>query len=231
MNNIQIILFCLAISPLQANQPAPVNLASGHRGLAFEWIIPEDPKLPYDTVAFVCNLNSGFDGTYGFNDRAPETRVILKEKLTPENLKGFDPRFWNGWVSKRIYSFGENAAFSGRTLFRIEQGHIRIYPGRVPAEAKKTYGLTEGQTFLGAFDGRVFYWNASQPQAIEFRSGTQVYRFKLPKRVTEPLGMAKGEPKGDLALYAVAKPATFFHVAPRTLDWFILNFKEAERVR
>lgn len=231
MNKIPIILFFLAVSPLHASPPDPVNLASGHRGLVFARMIPKDLGVAYDTVAFACNLNPGYDVTVGFDDRAPETRVILKEKLTSEYLKGFDPGFWAGWVTLRIFSFAENAAFSREDLYRIEQGHIRIYPGRVPAEAKKTYGLTEGQIFLGAFDGRIFYWNAGQPQAIEFRSGIQVYRFKLPKRVTEPLGMAKGEPKGDLALYAVAKPATFFHVAPRTLDWFILNFKEAERVR
>jgi hypothetical protein len=231
MNIIPIILACMVFSFLQATQSERVTLASGHRGLVFTWVIPKDPKLPYDTVAFVCNLNPGYEGTGGFDESDLGTRVLLKEKLAPEYLKEFDPRFWNGWVSTRLYSFGENAAFSRQDLYRIEKGHIRIYPGRVPAEAKKTYGLAEGQTFLGAFDGNVFYWNAGQPQAIEFRSGTKVYRFKLPKRVTEPLGMAKGEPKGDLALFAVAKPTTFFHVTPRTLDWFILNFKDAEPLR
>jgi hypothetical protein len=221
----------MAVSPLQANQLDPMNLASGHRGLFFAQIIPKSIDVPYDTVAFICTLDPGYNVTDGYDPNNPKTRIILQEKLTPEYRKGFDPRFWNGWVSQRIYSFGKNAAFAGRDLFRIEQGHIRIYPERVPAEAKKAYGLTEGQIFLGAFDGRVFYWNAGQPQAIEFRSGTQSYRIKLPKRVTEPLGMAKGEPKGDLALYAVAKPTTFFHVAPRTIDWFILNFKDAELLR
>jgi hypothetical protein len=231
MNRLQIIFICLAVFSIHASQPDSINLASGHRGLVFALMIPKDSAASYNTVAFACNLTPGYDVTTGFDDRDPDSRIILKEKLTPEYLKEFDPRFWAGWVTQRIYSFGKNAAFSGRDLFRIEQGHIRIYPGRVPAEAKKTYGLTEGQTFLGAFDGRVFYWNAGQPQAIEFRSGTQAYRIKLAKRVTEPLGMAKGDPKGDLALYAVAKPTTLFHVAPRTMDWFILNFKDAERIR
>jgi hypothetical protein len=107
-------------------------------------MIPKDLGVAYDTVAFACNLNPGYDVTVGFDDRAPETRVILKEKLTSEYLKGFDPGFWAGWVTLRIFSFAENAAFSREDLYRIEQGHIRIYPGRVPAEAKKTYGLTEG---------------------------------------------------------------------------------------
>jgi hypothetical protein len=199
--------------------------------LFFTRIMSQDLGVPYNAVAFVYTLDHRYGLSDGLDARGTKTGIILQEELATEYLKGFDPRFWNGLTTRRIYSFGEDAAFSGQDLYRIEQGHIRIHPGRVPAEAKKTYGLTEGQTFLGAFDGRVFYWNAGQPQAVHFQSGTQVYRFKLPERVTEPLGMARGEPKGDLALYAEAKQAASLHMASRTCDWFILDLKDAERIR
>jgi len=137
MSNVQIVLFCMAVSPLQASQLDPMDLASGHRGLFFARIIPKEMGVPYDTVAFVCTLDPGYESTDGIDYRDPKTRIILKEKLTQEYLKGFDPRFWNGWVSKRVYSFGKNAAFSRRDLFRIEQGHIRIYPERVPRRRKR----------------------------------------------------------------------------------------------
>jgi len=68
------------------------------------------------------------------------------------------------------------------------------------------------------------------PREVFFRSANHTYRFKLNKRVTEPLGMAKGDPKGDLALYAVMMPRGWFSFTPRTLEWAILNWKDAERI-
>jgi hypothetical protein len=218
----------LATLPTEANPGEPVTLGSGHRGLVFAQLLSEDLNRTRDTVAVACNLKPGYDITEGFDASDPDTRIILKETLTKEYRKQFDSRFWAGWLARRLYSFGEDAAFADGDLFRIEQGHIRIYPGKARSEARKTYGLAQSQNFLGAFDGKVFYWTQGQPQEIRFQSGTQTYRFKLGKRVTEPLGMAKGDPKGDLALFVVAKPGAWFHVAPRTMEWVVLNLKDAE---
>ena len=87
MNRLQIILFCLAFLSTHANQPVSVNLASGHRGLVFARMISKDSASSYDTVAFACNLTPGYDVTTGFDDRDPDSRVILKEKLTPEYIR------------------------------------------------------------------------------------------------------------------------------------------------
>ena len=222
------IMLCLAGWPLHAHAPESVNLASGHRGLLIAQVFSKAPSGTRGTIALACDLKPDFGLTNGFAENDPETQIILKETLTPDYLRQLDSRFWAGWIARRLFSFGEDAAFSHGDLYRIEQGHIRIYPGKARSDARKTYGLTPSQNFLGAFDGRIFYWTQDQPLEVRFQSGTQTYRFKLDKRVTEPLGMAKGDPKGDLALFAVAKPSSLFHVAPRTMDWFVLNLKDAE---
>lgn len=109
-------------------------------------------------------------------------------------------------------------------------GHIRIFPYAALPEARRIYSLPESNIFLGAFNGRVFYWEKDAPQAVYFRSDNHTYCFKLPKGVKTPLGMSKGDPKGDLALYAVVRRPGWFTISSWTHDWIVLNLRDAERL-
>jgi len=173
------------------------------------------------------NRSPGFPMVSGYLQNDPQTVIVHQETLDPGYEKTIPPRFWSGWLSMGLFSFGTDAAFDGRNLYRIEQGHLRIYPYVAQEEARRRYGLKEDEIFLGAFDGRAFYWTKGQPRTVYVRSGNQVRRFELGKRVTEPLGMAKGDPKGDLALHAVMRPSGFFSFSPRTLGWIVLDLKDA----
>jgi len=223
-------VLAMALMTIGASQPEGLNLGSGHRGLVFTQINPLDPHEPHYTVAFACNLKPGFFVSAAYLNDDPDTKIIQKELIAPEYEKTFPPYFWSGWTTKGLFSFDRDAAFDGSNLYRIERGHIRIYPRMALQEARKRYQLKDDHIFLGAFEGRVFYWIKDQPKAVYFRAANHTYRFKLQKRVTEPLGMAKGDPRGDLALYTVMMPAGWFSTTPRTLDWVILNVKEAERI-
>jgi hypothetical protein len=223
-------LFCIAVSTLPAGQPISVRLGSGHRGLVLKHVNPFDPKEHPFTFALACNLNPGYSIQIEAPEGGPNVQVILKESFTQEYVNSLPSNFFGGWFSLGLFSFDEDAAFEGRTLIRIEHGHIRIYPGIALQEARNRYQLKENEIFLGAFDGRIFFWIKDQPQAVYFKSAKHTYRFKLSKRVTEPLGMAKGDPKGDLALYTVMLPAGWFSFTPRTVGWLVLNVKDAERV-
>jgi len=164
----------------------------------------------------------------GYLHSDPGNITILQEKLAPDYVGTLPRKFWAGWTTLGLFSFDTDAAFDGRDLYRIEKGHIRIYPYIAQQEARKRYGLREDEVFLGAFDGRVFYWVKGQPRAVYFRAGNQIRRFQLGRRITEPLGMAKGDPKGDLALYTVMLPSGWFSTTPRTLGWVVLDLKDAD---
>jgi hypothetical protein len=221
----------LSLTMLAAN-PSPsgtVNLGSGQRGLVFIKVNPLDPRELHRTVLIACNLDPGYSHA-DYSAKDLNTQVIAKETLTPEYEKTIPSRYWSGWLAMGLFSFDVNAAFDETNLYRIEKGHIRIYPFVAQQEARKRYRLPENSTFLGAFDGRIFYWIKDHPREVFFRSADRLYRFMLQKRVTEPLGMAKGDPKGDLALWAVMMPSGWFSTTPRTLDWAILNVRDAELV-
>lgn len=229
MRTLMSLLLSLTLLAARPSQPGVVNLGSGHRGLVFVKVNPLDQRERNRTVLIACNLHPGYTFT-GYSDQDPDTKVILKETLTPEYEKTIPSRYWSGWLALRLYSFDANTAFDESSLYRIENGHLRIYPYAAQREARKRYQLNEGTIFLGAFEGRIFYWIKDHPQEVYFRSADRTYRFKLPKRITEPLGMAKGDPKGDLALWAVMMPARRFSISPRTLDWALLNIADAELI-
>jgi len=230
MRNLMLTILTTMTMTIQAGQSEIPNLGSGHRGLVFTEINPLDPQESQHTVALACNLNPGYFLAATFVYGAPDTKIILKELIPLEKDKTLPPHFWSGWTTKGLFSFETDAAFDGRNLFRIENGHIRIYPRIAMEEARRRYQLKDDHLFLGAFEGRVFYWVKGHPREVFFRSADHTYRFRLQKRVTEPLGMAKGDPKGDLALYAVMMPRGWFSFTPRTLEWAVLNVKDAERI-
>ncbi len=206
----------------------PMGLGSGQRGLIFTRLNALDPQDKTCTIVIAYNRNPGFPVVSGYLQNDPLTVTLHRETLTPEFEKTLPPKFWSGWLSLGLFSFDTDAAFDGRDLYRIEKGHIRIYPYIAQQEARKQYGLRENEIFLGAFDGKVFYWVKGQPRAVYFRAGNQIRRFQLGKRVTEPLGMARGDPKGDLALYTVMLPSGWFSTTPRTLGWLVLDLKDAQ---
>ena len=220
----------LSLMTIHAGQPEMVNLGSGHRGLIFKQVGVFDSRVPPRTVILGCNLSPGYFIESGLVEGDPDSQIILKETLKPEYAESFGARWWSGWTSLGLFSFDVDAAFDGSNLYRIEKGHIRIYPKAALQEARKRYQLEENQIFLGAFEGRAFYWVKDHPREAYFRMANHTYRFKLPKRITEPLGMAKGDPDGDLALYAVGMPKGWLSTTPRTLGWTVLNVRDAERI-
>jgi len=223
MRRVLLALFCQFYGLVLMAQPASIDLASGNRGLLFVQL----PDGKNYTMAFACELEPGFPLEAAYIE-SPHSRIIFKETLPPDYVKTLPSNFWAGWTSTGVFSFGENAVFEGHTLYRIEDGHIKIYPHAAQEEARKRYGLSNDQTFLGAFDNRVFYWKKGQPRSVYFQASGHIYRFKLRKGVTQPLGIAKGDPKGDLALRAVVKPSAAWYPSPRTFDWIMLNINEAE---
>jgi len=223
------LLFILGTALVLAAAPPlrPARLGSGQRGLVLTRLNPLDPNEKKCTIVIAYHQHPGFPMASGFLKNDPQTVIVHQETLDPEYEKTIPSRFWSGWTSLELFSFDKDAAFDGRDLYRIEKGHLRIYPYVAQAEARRRYGLKENEIFLGAFDGRAFYWVKGQPRTVYVRSGSQVRRFELGKRVTEPLGMAKGDPKGDLALHTVMLPAGFFSFSPRTLGWVVLDLKDA----
>jgi len=150
--------------------------------------------------------------------------------MTNDYICSLPNNFFNGWNSCGLFSFDDHSAFADSTVFRVENGHLRIYQGKKQEWAQKQYGLKVDEIFLGAFGGNTFFWKENQPQYVFYISQSHTYRFKTHSRVTEPLGMSRGEPKGDLALRAVVKPKSWFYPSPRTFEWIILNFKDAQLV-
>jgi hypothetical protein len=217
----------LITSLVARSQGSEVPLGSGHRGLIFTQL--RDGRNY--TVAFAYNVRPDFLLSAGFGTDA-DSKIILKETLTPEYVSTFPGNFWAGWRTIGLFSFDQNTAFDGRDLYRIEDGHIRIYPHQAGPEARKRYSLQENQIFLGAFDQRVFYWEKDKPRVVYFKTENEnkVFSYTLHKRVTEPLGMSKGNPKGDLALRAVVKPKGWYP-SPRTFEWIVLNVKDAKLVK
>ena len=215
----------VAFSPsiAQAKQQ-DVSLGSGHRGLRFTQI---EDGANY-TMAFGCDLKPGFPLSGGFIE-GPNSPIILKETLSPEYRKTLPFNFFGGWSDHLLFSFGPNKAFHDKDLFAIEDSHIRIYPGQTQAEARKVYGLSTNQMFLGAFEGRFYWWVKGKPREVFFRADNHTFKFTLHKRVTEPLGIAKGDPEGDLALDTVVIPKGWYP-SPRTFEWIILNLKDAKQI-
>ena len=224
----------LAVSALMnansADAGSPVTLGSGHRGLLFSQVKSQDPLVSNHVFVLACNKNPGYASEDYFAYGDQNIDIILQETFSTEYINTIGSQFFAGWNTSRLFSFGPNAAFFSKTLFKVEQGHIRIFPGQALLEARRIYHLSDAEIFLGSFDGRVYFWVEGNPQEVRFRAGTRQYRLKLQDRVMEPLGMAKGSPRGDVALFAVAKPPGFFHMTPRVLEWEILNFKDASLV-
>lgn len=223
------LIACLMAVAGQAKDPTRVALGSGNRGLVLTMVAPFDPKQPPFTVAIVCYPDPGFFLTAD-SAGGPEAQTLIQETLPADQLKRLPEKWWSGWLNLELFSFGPDAAFDLRDLYRIENGHIRIFPHAALTEARRTYGLADTHIFLGAFEGRIFYWAKDAPQAVYFRSGNHTYRFRMPDRIVTPLGMAKGDPKGDLALYAVVKRQGWFTISSWTHDWLVLNLKDAERL-
>ncbi len=214
---------CLGIKSFA--QAPDITLDSGHRGLLFTQI----DDGPNYTVAFACDLNPSFNPIDRSYIESPKIPIILKETLSLEYRKSLPSNYFSGWDSWRLSSFGPNKAFAYDDLFSIEDGHIRIYPGQAQSEARKIYGLSKTQAFLGAFDNRFYWWVKDKPREIFFRSNNHTFKFTLHKRVTEPLGMSNGDPKGDLSLDAVVIPKGWYP-APRTFEGIVLNFTDAKQV-
>ena len=204
-----------------------ISLGSGQRGLRFGWLSYDETEPPY-TFVFSCDLYPGFPlGSGGFSKYDP---VILKETLTQKYRNTLPKNYFNGFATANLYSFSKDKAFSYQDLFAIENGHIRIYPNRAQPEAHKVYGLSPDQIFLGAFEGRIYWWVKDKPRQVFFRDSTRhTFTFPLHDRVTKPLGMSKGNPDGDIALNTVVIPKGWYP-APHTLEWIVLNFKDAKPI-
>ena len=208
-------------------QSPDIGLGSGQRGLSFALL--QDEKEPPFTAVFACDSKPGFPlGGGGYLDNLT-TKILFKETLSPEYRKTLPSNFFIGSPDCCLFSFGPNKAFFFNRLLAIEDGHIRIYPGQTQPEARKVYGLSANQMFIGAFEGRFYWWVKGKPREVFFRADNHTFKFTLHKRVTEPLGMAKGDPEGDLALDTVVIPKGWYP-SPRTFEWIILNFKDAKRI-
>lgn len=223
------LILCLVGMAGRSDPAGNFALGSGHRGLVLGKVAPFDSKQAPFTVAIMCYPNPGFFLSAD-SEGGPEPQTLIQETLPPDQLRRLPDKWWSGWLTLGLFSFGHDAAFDGRDLYRIEQGHLRIYPYAALPEARKSYGLADNHLFLGAFDGRVFYWDKDAPQAVYFKADHHTYRYRMPPRVLTPLGMAKGAPKGDLALYAVVKRPGWFTISSTTHDWIVLNLKDAERL-
>ena len=179
------------------------------------------------TIAYEPNPPLG-ESQIGFD--ADHSVVLFDEVLPEDYLKTIPKKFWAGWTSFICYSFDDDAIFSFDRLIRVENGKIRIYPGQVQPEAQKRFNLKADQIYLGVVEGKRFYWTKSRPEKIYFfedgQNPRKIYQIKLDERVTEPLGISKGNPTGDLALEAAAKPIRRTST-PRVIQWFVINFKEA----
>lgn len=213
------------------NPPATVTLGSGHRGLVFTRLSITNPKLPPYTVAIACNINPGYFLSAGFSEESPNSQILARETFTQSYVNSFPPNYWSGGVTKNLYSFGDEEAFDGRDLYKLEDGHIKIFPRLAQKVAKERYSLQKNHVFLGSFEGRIYFWIKNDPHSIYFKSSGDIYRFKLHSRVVEPVGMSKGDPVGDIALRAVVRPASKLYPSPRTFEWIVLNIKDAKLVK
>lgn len=214
--------FTMAIGP---------DLGSGHRGLVFAQIT-EERSTPKITALIACRMNPGYPhgGSFLESHESINTIIIAKETFSQKNIDDMGGKFFNGWSSRVLYSLSPDMAFAYQDLYTVENGHIRIYPGQAQTEARKRFRLKDDQVFLGAFENRVYFWVRGKPTEVLFRTSDHLYRLRLNRRVTEPLGMSKGDPDGDLALFRVAKPKGCISMSPRSVGWDVLNLKEAERI-
>lgn len=112
------------MKPAHSSQPLNSLLESGHRGLVFTILSNIDPKEKPFTVALACNLNPGYPLSIGFLASDPDERILAKETLSSDYISTFPSNYWSGWTTKGLFSFGKNAAFDGRDLYRMENGHI-----------------------------------------------------------------------------------------------------------
>jgi hypothetical protein len=217
------------------------GLGSGNRGLCFsmEWSKepkwdPKDKKgLPAQDLAILAidpNPPLG-EGIPGY---VKGKGIILHQEILSEEYRNSIPSKW--WTGSffNVYSFDDHSVFNSSGLLRLEEGHLRIYPWEAQKIAHQEFKLPENALYLGVVSAYRFYWIKGHPRYVyAFKVGEQprkLLRFKLDKRVTEPLGIAKGEPEGDLALRAVAKPIRW-SPSPRIIPWFVLNFKDTESVK
>ena len=219
---------------LISQNPEKESLGTGRRG----WLFCQDvvarmnhPGTFKVSIAFDPDPPLG-ESPIGFDEN--RSVVLYEETLSDGYIKTIPKNFWGGWTSFLCFSFDKNELFSFDRLIRVEDGKIRIYPGQVQTEARKRFGLKNDQIYLGAVEGKRFYWIKEHPGVVYFFEDGQeprrVYQLRLDTRITEPLGMAKGNPQGDFALEAAAKPIRRT-ATPRIIQWFALNCKDAEPVK
>jgi hypothetical protein len=211
----------------------PEALGSGRRGWLFSQDVPHKMDHPGTyRVAISYDPNPPLDST-PMGHVPGQSVLVCQDVLTTAHLKSIRSEFWGGWTSFLCYSFDTQELFSFNNLIRLEQGKPRIYPDSAQFEARSRFGLGPDQLYLGVVDGRRFYWVKGRPREVLFfkdgEAPRRLYRWKLDRRVAEPLGIAKGNPAGDFALRAVAHPR-WLSLRGRSLTWFVLNERQAERV-
>lgn len=224
----KVVFLTLIISTGVLGQTPTEILGSGDRGLVFSegWT-----GMPPHTAILALDPNPPLgEGTPGYIPG--KTSILFQDVLSPEEVGQIPAKWWTG-SQFNVFSFDDHSVFRRGSLFRIVSNHIRIYPGASQVTARKEFGFSESEIYLGLVSGFRFYWVKNDPRHVYFyKSGEQprvVHYFTLKKGVREPLGMSRGNPVGDLALQVVSIPRGWSQ-SPRIIEWITLNFKDAKVV-
>ena len=208
-----------------AQSSSTESLGSGRRGWVFGKVTFENPRkvvIGYDPAPTPEMSELPYQYVEGY------TKVLYRTTLEEGEIKSLPLNFWNGWISRMCFSFDKHALFDGTNLFRVKNGKISVLAGQAQAEARRCFGLSHDQIYLGCIEYRHFYYIKSEHHKVYYSAmsngSRRVYCLKTPERALDLFGVARGDAAGDVVVWASAKPLRMTG-SPSVPAWFILNLR------
>ena len=167
-----------------------------------------------------------------------------KIKILLDRNYGLRPKIQTrGWsdMPEQLYPFGNGRAFTCEVgsvesnwphttvLFSLD-GTSLSQRNDLYEEARKLYGLTTKQLFLGKIGSNIYYWQRPDARKVFCRSTSDakaVRYWELPKGVEDVFGVAKSAKK-DVLIEVFRRSTGFFHVAPFEFSYIDLSLSKSK---
>jgi hypothetical protein len=216
--------------PLHGEEDPSQLLGRGDPGLKIiykstnEFVIYDD-----EPWTFGAGLVGGYD---------ERTINILLERNYGLRRK-IQTRSWND-IPKQLYPFGNGRTFTcevgsaesnwphATVLFSLD-GASLSQSNDLYEEARKLYGLTPKQLFLGKIGSNIYYWQWPNARKIFYQSTSDakaVRYLELPKGVEDVFGVAKSVKK-DVFIEVFRRSTGFFHLTPFEFSYIDLSLSKS----
>jgi hypothetical protein len=234
------IVFCLTVSALNVNADSE-NIGSGYLGLK--------------VITGMERSNS----IVIYQDTPPTVGGVIPGKMEGYSVKVIYERgyhfseesLWGGDIPipEQLYPFSTNSAFTSRGgTWDFSTGKwqysSRTYVGyffasekliiftSVQERARALYHLNSDDVFLGAVDGKSFFWKKFKPSKIFWRdqNSQKEFYYALPRGIIDIYGVTKGIQK-DVQIRVFRKSSGFMQITPYEPDSIEIFLSKGKLVR